>query len=155
MGSNVTEIDKTEHRSAQTDSGSIERGDQNFGMLVKAAGEVHVVGTEAGHDLTADNFRWYVIIPGRSCNAYICASGEKAPCAGKNGDIDVVQRSDVAEEVAEAVVVLLSQGIELFRAVERDDCDRRLESEGDIRFNFGKITFAERHFGDGRMVKQR
>ena len=53
--------------------------------------------------------------------AYIGTGAEEAAFAGEDGDGDVFTVSDFSEQTGDAVVVLLSHGIELFGAVECDD----------------------------------
>lgn len=57
--------------------------------------------------------------------------GEEAPIGGQNGDGDVIALVDLAETLAEKVVGVLVQGIELLGVVEGDDGDGALVGDGD------------------------
>lgn len=56
---------------------------------------------------------------------------EIAASARQDGDVDVVTGGDFAHQAAEAVVVVLGEGIELLGLIESDDGDFPLSGKGD------------------------
>lgn len=59
---------------------------------------------------------------------------EESTCAGNNGDEDIIPALNLAQSLAEEVVKVLVEGIQLVGSVESNDRNTILESEGDKFF---------------------
>lgn len=59
---------------------------------------------------------------------------EESACAGEHGDVDILALVNLPETLAEEVIELLVQSIQLLGPVERDDCDTIAISECDKVF---------------------
>ena len=61
----------------------------------------------------------------------MCSRGEEAAIAGEDGDGDVLALVDFTETLAQKVVEVLVESIELLGVVEGDDGHAGLVSDGD------------------------